>query len=181
MKRLVSYCLIGVTAVAVFAGSTFAADRAANVRVNPLGLLIGTLGAEIDIGVGESVTVGPAVSLMSLTAGTTSVNAFSFGVRANFYLGGPRFTDGWFVGPSAIYAPMTITVGDATGSANAFAIGAVAGYQWVWDSGFNINLAGGAAYYTAAADVTLDDDTSIAMPGFSGVGPALEFSLGWAF
>ncbi len=180
MKRFVSYCLIAVATVAIFAGSTFAADRAANVRVNPLGLMTGTLGAEVDIGIGESFTAGPTASLVSVTVGSTSVSAFSFGVRSNFYLGGPRFTDGWFVGPSVLYAPMTISLGGASGTASAFAVGAVAGYQWVWDSGFNINLAGGAAYYASAADITLEDGTSVAVP-LSGTLPAFEFSLGWAF
>jgi len=180
MKRFASYCLIAVASLTIVSGSAFAADRAANIRVNPLGLLTGTLGGEVDIGIGENFTVGPTASLLSATAGTTSVSAVSFGVRSNFHLSGPRFNDSWFVSPSVLYAPMTISLDGASRSANAFAVGAVAGYQWVWDSGFNINMAGGAAYYASDAEITLDDGTSVAIP-LSGTLPSIEFSLGWAF
>ena len=67
--------------------------QSANVRVNPLGLLIGLFNADIDFKVTDTVTVGPQLSYLNWSLGSTSVKAYGIGARANFYLSGPVFTD----------------------------------------------------------------------------------------
>lgn len=167
--------------VAGVVGSNEAAAYDMNVRVNPLGLAFGIIGAEVDFKVGESMTVGPSLGILSTSLGTTSLNAYQIGARANFYLSGPAISDGWFAAPYASFLPMTIKSGNASASWSSFSAGALFGYQWVWESGFNMDVGLGASYYSTASSVTADDGSSLSVPGFSGILPAFEWSVGYAF
>lgn len=168
--------------------------KSTNIRINPLGLLLGVIGADVDFGVGERFTIGPSIAY--LKASTTDIysdgvdyTAWSIGIRANFYLSGPRFHSGWYLAPSAAYIPVTVNdsfSGDSyTATSGAFAISVLAGYQWVFRSGFNMTLGAGAAYYTTKKNVTVTDSSgnsqNVSTPSFAGVLPDLEFGLGWAF
>ncbi|MCM2322987.1 MAG: DUF3575 domain-containing protein, partial [Oligoflexia bacterium] len=124
-----------------------------NVRVNPLGLLFGSANAALDIGVSDSITVGPMASLMSATTtvGTTTTKTTIFGVGAgvNFFLGQNRFTDAWVFSPFAQYISASVD----SESAGALAVGADMGYQWFWENGVNLGLGLGVGYYSLDAEL----------------------------
>jgi hypothetical protein len=168
--------------------------RSTNIRVSPLGIASGAVGLHVDLGVSDSITVGPTASHYTASVGIndfeTKLSAWEFGVRANFYLGGDRFQSGWVFGPSVSYMPATLTQTDAgteTASASLSGVtaGALIGYQWVFDGGFNMNLGGGIAYYGIAGDATGQaadgTDVALATPAFSGILPNLELTVGYAF
>lgn len=169
-------------------------DQLYNIRINPLGLLLGEIGADIDFGISESVTLGPSVSYLKASATDDSGNsvtatAAAFGLRANFYLSNKRFHDGWYLAPSAYYIPLTVsdTISGSSYSAtlHMLEVEALCGYQWVWKNGFNMTLGAGVGYYSASSSVTITNSsggTSAAtIPIFAGVVPAAEFGLGWVF
>lgn len=163
-------------------GPTMAMAQSTNIRVNPLGLLIGMLNADVDFKVGETFTIGPRLGYFSVKAGEVKASAFAIGARANIYVTGAAFTDGWYVGPSFTYSRVSFKDGTQEGSGGSIAIAAVGGYQWVWPSGFNMNLGLGPQYLTLPDTVKDDDGNSFNVSTLnSGILPAIEFTIGAAF
>ena len=168
MKKILLLSTLFLTPAA-FAQST-------NVRVNPLGLLIGLFNADIDFKVTDTVTVGPQLSYLNWSLGSTSVKAYGIGARANFYLSGPVFTDGWYAAPAVAMAFASAKNSTDSASYSAVNVSGLFGYQWVWASGFNINLGFGASYSARPSSVD-----GIDISGLSAVTPAIEFTLGKTF
>lgn len=156
-----------------------------NVRVSPLGLLTGYLGAEVDIPVSSAWTLGPELKFLSTSDGDYDVTGYSLGIRGNYWFNGSVFTQGWYFGP--LLQMIGVKVEDDSGTTNlkgdATGVGATGffGYQWMWQT-FNINLGAGPALYTVNK-VTVKDSNGNreTYSGYSGLGLALEFTLGWKF
>lgn len=179
---------LGISLLAVLCSTySFAAtaestgpDKDLNIRVNPLGFIFGAANVQFDIGISDSFTLGPSLSYASVKAtSTTTVNgtttssssvsssAFGVGARANLFLGHSRFTDGWYLGPEVGFASAKA----GSTSASGLSVGAVVGYGWFWEKGFNIMFGLGVQYISV--------DTAVFSVG--GVLPAGEFTLGYAF
>jgi len=169
-------------------------DGVANLQINPLGLIFGELDMNLDFGVTSSITVGPTFSALNASVDdgqgdVVSIKSISYGVRSNFCLSGTRFRDSWYLSPAFYYMPATVnqTVSGDSFSAtlHIFELRALVGYQWVWNSGFNIKLGGGIAYYSVGNSVVVTNSAGTSqtaqVPTFSGLMPALEFGLGWVF
>lgn len=152
-----------------------------NVRVNPLGLLIGALSGDVDFAVTKKFTIGPSISYYSATIFDTSLTGYGLGARANVYLTGDAMTDSWILGPGLGLSINSVSSGESKASSVGFYVGSILGYQWVWTSGLNINLGLGANYYTQSASAKGSDGIEISVPGYHGLGPTGELTVGWAF
>lgn len=164
-----------------------------NFRFNPLGLLAGGLGLNLDIAVNESWTVGPEFSYIDFKIGsggvfTNEVRVRGIGgaVRGNWHYNGV-FTDGFYVGPSLGYSNVEVEASDGVETAKA-SVGSVYaqalfGYAWYWDSSFNIMLGGGFATILSNPKATVTNNTTGARSEYDvrNTGLALEFSLGFTF
>lgn len=170
-----------VEATTIEASAEAVPDRSINVRVNPLGLLVGSLSADVDFAISDKFTIGPTLSYYSATLFTTTLSGFGIGARGNWYLSGNAMTDSWILGPQLGMSLFSISSGASKASSTGFYFGGIGGYQWVWKSGFNINLGLGANYYTQAGSAQASDGTTLTVPGFSGIGPTGELTVGWAF
>lgn len=156
-------------------------DKSVNVRINPLGLLLGVLSGDVDFSISRKFTVGPSLSYYSASLLGTKLTGFGIGARGNYYLSGDAMTDSFILGPNVGMSLFSISSGTASASTVGFYMGGIAGYQWVWQSGFNINLGLGANYYIQSASAKASDGTSLSVPGFHGIGPTGELTIGWAF
>jgi len=97
------------------------------------------------------------------TANGESLSAFNVGAGYRFYVTAQEAPRGFYVMPFASFS-------SGSGDTN-IAIGADLGYQWVWDSGFALDIGLGPAYNIA-------DDTS----AFSnGITPSIVTAVGLAF
>lgn len=161
------------------------AQAQVNVRVDALGPLIGSYGVEVDIPISSAWTIGPSVRILSRSDGNFDVSGYGAGVRANYWLKGAVFTEGWYVGPLVQFIKVEVEdtssgsslEGDATG-AN---ITGFFGYQWMWEQ-FNLNFGAGPSYYTVNDITVKDGDGNRRNYGsFTGIGIGLEFNLGWKF
>ncbi len=165
-----------------------------NLNVAPIAIAFGGLGAHLDFGIGESTTLGPTFSYQRASAGfgdfaETKVGIYEIGARANFYMGGRRFSNGFVLGPYLSYMPATVTqksMGrESSGSVSGISAGALASYQWVWSSGINMTAGGGLAYYSLPSDATVastdGSKEKVSVPGFTGVLPNIELTMGYVF
>ncbi len=157
-----------------------------NVRLDPLGPLVGSYGVDVDFPVSSSWTLGPALRYLHRKDGDFDVSGYGLGIRGNYWFNGNVFTQGWYFGPLLQYIGVSVEDKhddyDLEGSANGAGLTAFFGYQWMWES-FNINLGAGPALYTVN-NVKVEDkdaDEKRNYRGYSGAGLALEFTLGWKF
>jgi hypothetical protein len=187
-KLAASVCLL------VMSSSAFAAGNSStmNFRFDPLGLIIGMVGVNLDFVVAPEWTVGPQVGYWHLKiseSGTfvnndISLTAYTAGARANWFANGV-FTDGLYVGPSARYYNVKATgsdsTGTVTGSASGLMAGCLVGYGWFWDS-FNMMLGAGGNLALGNNDVEVKHSNGTEETKASGAaGLSLEWSLGWTF
>lgn len=158
--------------------------RTMNVRINPLGILVGSLSGDFDFRINEKFTLGPSISYMKASNILTDLSGFGIGLRGNWYLTGDALTDSWYVGPMAGYASLSVSspfLGTESTSRGAFYVGTLVGYQWVWKSGINLNLGLGANFYSGGDSVVASNGVSLDVPYFHGIVPNGELTLGYAF
>lgn len=152
-----------------------------NVRVNPLGLLLGAISADVDFKIGDKFTIGPSMSYYSASIFNTKLTGAGIGARGNYYVTGDAMTDSFILGPQLGMSLFSVSSGTSKATATGFYVGAIGGYQWVWENGFNVNLGLGANYYSQAASALANDGTTLSVPGFHGFGPTGELTIGWLF
>jgi len=174
--------------------------KVANVTIDPIPLLIGLAGAGVSFSVSERVAIGAFGSVLlsdsaisSVIDGATtsnlnySIDASTFGVEAMFGLNGPVYGDTWYLRPTVSKVSVSIVENSQgfTGTGEATVAQLMVGYQWLWNSGFNIRLGGGLS-------TSLDENYEVRDPNNLnsvsesdlenlGTSAALEFKLGWAF
>lgn len=160
--------------------AVFSEAKKFNLRIDPLSFLIGFFNATFDVGVSDRISVGPQLGFWNFSLGDTKLTAFTAGVRANFFLTGPRFVDGWYVGPYFSYVHSSVSNASDSVSINAYSIGALMGYLWVWPSGFNMGLGFGGSYNNVPSQVVISGSTT-STPGLTGVRAAIEWTMGMTF
>lgn len=178
---------------AMFSSSALAveSDRM-NLTLDPIGLIVGSLGMGLDFRVHPQWTVGPRLEVWNsrehargIFTGGYRIHAYGAGVRANWFAEGV-YTDGLYVSPSLNYYSIKVKATDAfsnesSASASGLSARAIAGYGWFWDS-FNIMLGGGLTVFLGDSKVRVTDSSGQKedVP-LQTVTPALEFQLGWTF
>lgn len=170
MKKL--NALVVLTLVCSSLGNLAFADaekssKTYSVTVNPLSLLIGFANAGFNFGVTDRMTLGVGGDYFYVESGGSSATGYGGNIRMNYYLSGPRLSDSWYVSPF-----VSLTNYDVGASVLSFGTGVIAGYQWVYDSGFTMMLGGGVRYSSLSAG------SISALKGVHGTG---EFSIGFVW
>ena len=180
----VAFALSAFASVSAFAAE---GDKSINIEVSPLGLIIGDLSVTVDFRLGDSSwTIGPRASYWNLKFGDVTFKAYGYGVRADYYLGRPALTDGWYLGPFFDYGSFKITKTNVSGSPGegsraGTTFGLMVGYHWFWE---NFNLKLGLGYgFSSITDFSIhyDDGTSDSYGSHNPGGVVPEFTFGWAF
>ncbi|HVJ64811.1 MAG TPA: hypothetical protein VM901_06120 [Bdellovibrionota bacterium] len=182
MKRWKCSALtLTLLAAALTSPRAAAQDDTGNVRINPVGFLIGFLNADLDFKLSETFTLGPSLGLINLSSGDTSLDAFAFGVRANLFLNGTAFTNSWYFGPSVTFGWAKLKTNSDEASTSLTSIKAIFGYQWVWPSGFNLAVAAGPQYLFLPKQVKNEAGNEIDTKVARGILPSGEFTVGFVF
>ncbi|MCB0405150.1 MAG: DUF3575 domain-containing protein [Bdellovibrionales bacterium] len=186
MKRSNLYFVLGVVVMlGVARGYAMESEgggaKGVNIRVNPLGLVLGSLSGDVDFRVSDKVTLGPSIGYLAANFLFAELTGVGIGVRANYYLTGDAMNTGWYVGPSAGLSIVSVRALGSQGSQAGMYIGSVIGRQWVWENGLNVNLALGASWYSNGDTIRADNGGTISVPFYYGFQPSGEISLGYAF
>lgn len=175
-------------------GSTTGDSKAAsiNVRVSPLGLLIGYFNVDVDFKIGDQWTIGPTLSYWSFDTGSDSVfrtgrvESKSIGARANWYQKGV-FQDSLYFSPVLQFISATFTGtsrssgASISSSASLPVASALVGYHWFGKS-FNTSLGAGLGFGLGTSKVKATDGTNTVESDISrNVGFALDFMVGIVF
>lgn len=169
------------------------------VEISPMALL-GVFSASVGVGVNENFMVGAMGGYTSLSIFETKIKGSSYGAFAGYYANGAA-SDSSYVkafaaaGSSSVEFDKEWTLVDQEGKNQnkidfkSQSAGAMFGYQWVWDSGFSLNLALGGQYLklndkTEEYKLVKNDKSEtkeFEMKRLKGLSPAAELGLGMVF
>lgn len=144
------------------------------IKVNPLGLLFGTTSLSY-----ERVLSPKSAFQVNANYGNIKILGVSIsnvGVGADYRLYFSKTKEaprGFYFAPGIAYS--NVSVESANGS--AFSLSGVGGYQWVWNSGFELDLFLGPEY-TFGGEIN-SGGTNYAQ--FSGFGAKVGVSIGFGF
>ena len=149
------------------------------IKTNPIGFAFGNFNVKYERALSEAT---------SFVVGGNFYSRKIFGVKATGYGLDGEFRyyitnrkkpspEGFYIGPGVSFDFNKLTDDGDTGSFTLLGVGATLGYQWVWNSGFSLDLGLGPQYtFAAAKSDDVDEDID-----FGGILPRFEFSIGYAF
>lgn len=158
-----------------FVAMAFGLNAQSNVvKTNPLGLAFGNFNATYERVLGTSASVLIKGKYMYKLLGV-EVNLVGGGAGFRYYFTHAKkpVPGGFYINPQVQFATGSVTDDDGEKlSASTFGFGAEIGYQWVWESGFVLDLGIGPMYTTAKGES--DED-------LSGIMPSATLAIGFAF
>ncbi len=159
------------------------------IKVNPLAVLGGTDLVSYERVLGEHTSGIISAAIGGFKLGDVKYSSFGAGLQYRYYF--EEVLDGWYGGAIVSYqnGKTEIDNGIFGGSSNddefdftSIGGGLKVGHQWVWDSGFSLDLNIGASYKSFDYDFT--DDTSATTQDLfkaSGTLPTFGFGVGYAW
>ena len=173
-KYLAAIFVFALLASNIMAEENMPARKTMEISVNPLLLALGYLPLNFRVALTEKLALGLHAYGRFFGLGKYKIHGGGGGASVKFFLNGTAISDSWFVEPG-INAGYSIYDSKGYWSLSP---SVVAGYTWVWDSGFLINLGIGAQYTHAFIDKNTFGKESFSLHGIM---PTGEFSLGWAW
>lgn len=176
MKKIVL-----VLAVVFAVSSVKAQDGKMNVvKVNPLGLLFGNAGLSYERALTAKSSVQINGNFGGLSVGGVKYTSFGAGADYKFYLSNSKEAPaGFYAAPgAAFYSTKVKETGGTSFTGSGAVIRGLIGNQWIWDSGFSLDLFGGVNYYLGGS---IKGTGGVEYTKFSGVLPALGVGIGYAF
>lgn len=132
------------------------------VKVNPVGLAFGVANAGYEFSTSDS----QSATISGLYYDVSGISGFGVGAEYRFYFGGEAIK-GWHAGPSLGYLSLE---DDFNTSASVFSFGGEVGHQWVWNSGFLVDVFAGLGFATGGDNLNGLDSTTI------GIGVSLGYA-----
>jgi len=179
MKKIILAAIFGLISFASFAQENV-------IKVNPLALLGGTDLVSYERALGDQSSAIVGAGYAGYKFGGFKYTNIGGRLEYRYYF--DEVLSGWFAGGIAQYQSGKVESEtsdifgtdelDSETNFSSFGVGAKAGYQWVWDSGFSLDLSLGANYSKFSYD---DEDGAFATLEGSGIFPQFGFGLGYAF
>lgn len=154
--------------------STVATAQSNVVTINPLGFVLGAYNISYETTMDESASVQIGGQYVSWELGSGEVSGFGAGASLRYYLR-QSAPHGFYIGPGGSVAFVRDTSedlgtgGSIAGTAIALGTSAIAGYQWITDGGFAVNLSAGISIIFSDLEEA------------SGVAPGLGFGIGYGW
>jgi hypothetical protein len=193
------FALAGLTCFLVTSRASAQDGKAGLIYINPVQFVLGGIDVGVDLAVTDSLSVGPRLASIDLKSKSVfgpevHYAGTSFGAEANWQLGSEKsIGKGWVFSALVLYSPkytatmtgpiLGLSPSIYTYESSYFIGSAFVGYRWIW-GGLTLKLAGGVAYNSLPKDIVMKDDsgnTASLDNKSSGVIPAAEILLGWAF
>ena len=161
----------------VFVAFAFSMNAQSNViKTNPLALAFGSFNATFERVLNTSSSVLISGQYMFKVLGE-EVNLGGLGIGYRYYFTHAKkpVPGGFYVTPQGTFSFGNVKNEDGTSTgANSFGIGAEIGYQWVWESGFVLDLGIGPMYRFLSGTGEAEGNTS-------GIWPSATLAIGYAF
>jgi hypothetical protein len=180
MKKMFFVIALAATSFAVKAQ-----DAPTNVvKLNPLGLIFGSANVAYEKALNEKSSFLIAPQFGGFKLGGVKYSSFGLGAEYRLYLSNSKSApEGFYAGPGLAFTSGKVKYegfeeGDEKIKFSSFGGKVILGNQWIFDSGFTIDLNGGISYQKFSYKDGKEDGFGLKA---SGVLPALGFSIGYAF
>ncbi len=183
MKKLVLLILAVMLAIPVLPQEKSTVSTDANVvKVNMLSLAVGTGSLFYERKLSDALSGQLGVGYLGFKSSGTKFTGLILTPEVRFY---PKKTaiDGVYLAPYLRYQKFTVSTDDNTseGSLNSFGGGVCLGRQWIWDSGFTMDLFFGGHYGSADLKVTTGSESDLDVDIFDGFKVRVGLALGFSF
>ena len=164
----------GFLVAALLCAMTIAVSAQIEVKVNPIGVLIGQAGGSAEYLVGEDEFLGIEVmgsykfplesALLATLVGEST--GFQAVLLPKFYFQNGQGWDGFYFAPYATYINRRSTYNEAPVTYNAFGGGIGAGYKFVTEPGLLFDAGGGAGrnFFSTYSDPGIAADEELFLP-----------------
>jgi hypothetical protein len=185
MKKIFS--LIALAAVVSFSAQAQKDDapKKSVIKINPLGALFGSANLAYERALTDKSSIVIAPSFGFFKNGGYKYTTYGLGAEYRFYLSSSKSAPaGFYAGPGIGYTFGQAKFDDMFGggttektSVSGLSAKAILGHQWIWSSGFTLDLNAGIQYF----NLKFKDSNFGTGDPFSGILPALGFGLGYNF
>jgi hypothetical protein len=178
MKKL----LLSLLTVASLGTATITHAQTVAIKANPLAFFGGTDLLSAEVKIGENSTASAGLGLAGYKIAGSKYSSVGGELQYRYYF--KEALHGWYAGAKVGYLSGKVKLNnffsEESNETNysAFNVGAKAGYQWIFGSGFTLDLNLGAAYSSFKYDDNSGDFSSLKA---SGILPNIGFGLGFAF
>lgn len=152
--------------------SSVSMARNMDITIEPGALIGGVLPLRVSFGVTPKVALGLSAATKLYGYDSAKTLGFSGGIDAKIYLTGHTFNDSWYLKPRLIAGFLSIN----DSSAPSLGLSLSGGYNWVWNSGFTLDLGLVVGY-----SHWFSEHPSGFVFGTYGLWPGLDLNLGFAF
>jgi len=164
----ISFLLIATATTALAAENDKSTKPKGIISINPAGLLTGGISGAYEVPLDNSKSVKLGGTLIHYSSGVSSVTGFGGSAELRYY-NENNAPEGFHFGPNG----GLLTIEEITG----ITVGGSAGYQWIIEDNFAVDLYAGAQYFLGNVDTGTDYENL----GFSGISPSFGVSLGYKF
>jgi hypothetical protein len=179
MKKIILSAAILAVSFGAFAQKKSSSEFKNVVKINPLGLLLRSANVAYEHVLSEKSSVQGNVQFGAFTIGTTKYSNIGASVDYKFYLSNTKEAPaGFYASPGIGFFNTRVKDGPQSLSGSGAIIKGVIGNQWVWESGFALDLFGGINYFAGGS---INGTGGVSYTKFSGILPTLGASLGYAF
>lgn len=178
-KTLIAACLL-VSISTAFAQKESSTQNV--IKVNPLGIFLGNASLSYERALTEKSSIVVSPSFGFLKFGGFKYSSFGIGAEYRFYLSKTKTAPaGLYVAPGLGYTGGSVKDEDGNGDKtnfSSFTAKGIIGHQWVWDSGFVLDLNGGIQYWGFNYS---NSNGVFSTAKASGILPVLGLGIGYAF
>ncbi|PWS26938.1 hypothetical protein DHW03_13020 [Pedobacter yonginense] len=175
MKKLF---LCALTALA-FLGAK-AQDAQNTIKINPLSALLSTGSVFYERKINDGISAQLGLAYTGIKLEDVKFTGVAITPEVRFYLK-QKAISGLYAAPFLRYQNYTVTDGTDKGKYNSFGGGALIGRQWVYGSGFVLDLFFGPSYNSGTYKATQGNNEPDIKGGIEGFGIRTGIALGFGF
>nr|WP_276901522.1 DUF3575 domain-containing protein [Pedobacter kyonggii] len=175
MKKLF---LCAVAAMTFFCAK--AQDAQNTIKINPLSALLKTGSVFYERKLNDGVSLQLGVAYTGLKLDDVKFTGVAITPEVRFYLK-QKAISGLYAAPFLRYQDYTVTDGTDKGNYNSFGGGALIGRQWVYGSGFVLDIFFGPSYNNGSYKATQGNNEPDIKGGIEGFGLRTGIALGFGF
>jgi len=175
MKKLL---VTAVMALALFGAK--AQDAKNTIKINPLSALLKTGSVFYEHKLNDNVSAQLGVAYTGLKLDDVKFSGIAITPEVRFYLK-QRAISGLYAAPFLRYQDYTVTDGTDKGNYTSFGGGALIGRQWVYGSGFVLDIFFGPSYNSGTYKAIQGNGEPEIKGGLEGFGLRTGIALGFGF
>jgi hypothetical protein len=181
MKKICTLILIALLAIPSFAQEkTSESDNKNVLKINTLALIIGTGSIFYERELSDNLSGQLGVAYLNYKINDSKFSGLILTPELRFYVK-RNAIDGFYMAPYFRYQNFSVKNGSNDATYTNYGGGLAFGRQWIFNSGFTMDLFFGGHYGSGSLKVNTGTQDQFDTNSFEGFRPRVGFTLGFAF